>query len=186
MEEGQFSFPLQMATQPSQVTDEAQLVKSVHNSVMAPFGQTLSQSLTIKLNLNNYHVWKALILPAIKGNKFDGVLLRTEKCPAPLDPETGLPNPRYETWITIDQMLLSWILNPLSEDVMLQVIDSDISANEAWNIIADLCRAHNRAKIQQCRTAIQTTRKGVHCGFLMKIGDGLKQWGIMRVTQTNF
>ncbi|KAK9150689.1 hypothetical protein Syun_008998 [Stephania yunnanensis] len=107
MEEGQTSSPLPMASQPSQVTSDAHNGRSSYNSVITPFGYTLSQNLTIKLNLINYHVWKALILPAIKGNKFDGALLGTEEFPKQIDSETGLENLKFEAWKTTDKMLLS-------------------------------------------------------------------------------
>ncbi|KAK9125745.1 hypothetical protein Scep_014591 [Stephania cephalantha] len=80
-------------------------------------------------------------------------------------------------------MLLSWILNSQSEDVMLQVIDCEIAlAHEAWNLIANLYGAHNRAKNQQCRTKIQTATKGnksmtEYLKYMKEMSDSLSAAG---------
>ncbi|KAK9135421.1 hypothetical protein Syun_014751 [Stephania yunnanensis] len=57
------------------------------------FGNSLTQSLSIKLELDNYLLWKSLVLHLFRGNGLDGIVLGTIPCPTLLDPITGASNP---------------------------------------------------------------------------------------------
>jgi hypothetical protein len=75
---------------------------------------------------SNYPIWRAQILPAIRGVQLVGLLDGTDAAPAktlviaPADKEkestesTMVPNPAYATWLARDQIVLSYILNGLS------------------------------------------------------------------------
>ncbi|KAK9130042.1 hypothetical protein Sjap_010529 [Stephania japonica] len=132
------------------------------SSVIAPFGHSLSQSMSVKLNENNYLLWKTLLMPAIKGYNLDGILLGEVPCPHKFDPQTGVFNPSYQDWNSKDQLLLHIILNSLSPNITSQIIRvaSSSSAHVVWEAIANLCGAQNKSKIQVCRNNILKVTKG--------------------------
>ncbi|KAK9116603.1 hypothetical protein Sjap_015550 [Stephania japonica] len=54
-------------------------------TMTTPFGNSLTQSLSIKLELDNYLLWKSLLLPLFRGNGLDGIVLRAIPCPPLID-----------------------------------------------------------------------------------------------------
>ncbi|KAK9123845.1 hypothetical protein Sjap_013447 [Stephania japonica] len=85
-------------------------------------------------------------------------LYGTKPCPAPTLDISSTPNPEYEEWESKDNYLICWLLNSLTPDVAQQVVGHP-TCHSTWTAIEDICGAHNRAKIQICRTNLQTTRK---------------------------
>ncbi|KAK9137443.1 hypothetical protein Sjap_008037 [Stephania japonica] len=47
---------------------------------LSPFRHSMSHHMTIKLDEDNFLLWRSLILPVIRGNKLDDILLGTETC----------------------------------------------------------------------------------------------------------
>jgi hypothetical protein len=93
-------------------------------SVLPPLGGKVSE----KLTRENYLLWKAQIMPAIRGANLVAILNGTSQAPpttmevADKDGKTiVLANPEYEKWMAQDQQLLSYILNSLTSDVLAQV-----------------------------------------------------------------
>ncbi|KAK9157418.1 hypothetical protein Scep_003992 [Stephania cephalantha] len=128
---------------------------------ITPFGHPLSQSMYVKLDKTNYLLWKTLLMPAIKGYNLDGILLGEIPYPPKSDQETGAFNPSYQNWYSKDQLLLYIILNSLTPSVTSQILRvANSSAHEVWKAIANLCGAQNKSRIQVCRNAILTARKG--------------------------
>lgn len=80
-------------------------------------------------------LWKAQILPEIRGAKLIGVLNGTTKAPPPTlevtkddKTTTTIKNPVYDQWLAQDQQLLSYLFNSLTTDVLGQVATLDNSA----------------------------------------------------------
>ncbi|KAL2524706.1 Uncharacterized protein Adt_09760 [Abeliophyllum distichum] len=84
----------------------------------SPFGMNLTQSPAVKLDKNNFLLWKNMIMPVIRGHNLEGFILGTKVCP----PEfiavqtTGIQmdenatttvemaqNLEYNKWVTTDQ-----------------------------------------------------------------------------------
>ncbi|KAK9144668.1 hypothetical protein Sjap_004571 [Stephania japonica] len=145
------------------------------SSVIAPFGHSLSQSMSIKLDETNYMLWKTLLMPAIRGYNLDGILLGDVPCPHKFDPETGVFNQSYQDWNSKDQLLLHIILNSLSPSITSQImrVASSSSAHVVWEAIANLCGAQNKSRIQVCRNNILTARKGTKT--MIQYLQGLKE-----------
>ncbi|KAK9112097.1 hypothetical protein Scep_019616 [Stephania cephalantha] len=61
--------------------------------MMTPFGNSLNQIVTMKLDRTNYLFWKAIVLPFFRGCKLDGHLLGTILIPLKILANFGLPNP---------------------------------------------------------------------------------------------
>ncbi|KAK9090569.1 hypothetical protein Sjap_023746 [Stephania japonica] len=129
--------------------------------VLSPFGHSLGQSMSIKLDADNYILWKSLLLPLVTGNNLDGILLGTVPCPDPVDPSTGTPNLQFLEWKSQDQVLLWWILNSLTPDMVRQVVGASATRRmKHRNAIASLCGATAQSEGSACRKNIQTATKG--------------------------
>lgn len=94
---------------------------NVLSSTVSPFPPVmpnLHDQLIIKLTSTNYLLWQTQLLPILKGyglsHHIDGSV--------PLPPETldnNQLNPAYQAWFCKDQLVLSWIVNSLSESLVL-------------------------------------------------------------------
>uniref|UniRef100_A0A2N9FB01 Retrotransposon Copia-like N-terminal domain-containing protein n=1 Tax=Fagus sylvatica TaxID=28930 RepID=A0A2N9FB01_FAGSY len=87
--------------------------------------------ITIKLNRDNYLLWKAQIVPYLRGQHLYGFIDGTNPAPpssvtaSTSDTTAVLPNPEFSNWHTQDQMILSALISSLSETVLAHVIKSD-------------------------------------------------------------
>lgn len=77
----------------------------------------IHNQLTIKLTPTNYLLWQTQLFPILKGydlaHHIDGYI---SPPPALLDDDQ--PNPTYNTWFWKDQLVLSWIVNSLSLNIL--------------------------------------------------------------------
>lgn len=71
-ESGNQSNPSEFNTAPITHTAASQ------NSLV---GMNITHSPSVKLDRNNFLLWKNMIMPIIKGHNLDGYLLRTNECP---------------------------------------------------------------------------------------------------------
>ena len=81
-----------------------------------------------KLSRENFLCWQTQVLPTLRGTRVMGLLEGTDLAPAEKlegDAEekkkVNIPNPAYETWIARDQLVVSYLVNSLSEDVLPHV-----------------------------------------------------------------
>ncbi|KAK9110858.1 hypothetical protein Sjap_018918 [Stephania japonica] len=132
---------------------------TTQHPAMTPFGNSLNQIVSMKLDRNNFLVWKAMVLPIFRGCRLDGHLLGTLKSPSEFLPESSDPNPAYEDWYGKDQFCLGWLISAMSNEVAHAVVGAE-SAQEAWKRIEEYCGSHNRAQVQVYRRKIQNTKKG--------------------------
>lgn len=100
---------------------------------MATLGDTSRE----KLSRDNFLLWKATVLPPIRGAQLDGYLDGSIEAPAKtLDVQKAdksgtetVPNPEYARWIAQDQQVLgSLLLTSLSREVLTQVVSMKTSA----------------------------------------------------------
>jgi hypothetical protein len=68
--------------------------------------------------------WQAQALPTLRGARVMGLLEGSNCCPLEfLEAEDenknkiSVPNPAYDTWVTRDQQVVSFLVNSLAEDV---------------------------------------------------------------------
>jgi hypothetical protein len=52
------------------------------NAIAPQVGGALSQSLLLKLDRQNYTLWKTMVLAIVKGHQFEGYLSGTLACPS--------------------------------------------------------------------------------------------------------
>jgi hypothetical protein len=130
-------------------------------NLAAALGALPSQLLT----RDNALIWKALVIPALRGAHVLDLVEGTEKEPEKLietedidHKKVTIPNPEHAAWISSDQQVLRWILNALSPDVLVHVVGMASSA-EAWAAINDHVSSSSKSRVQQLRSALNDTRK---------------------------
>ena len=84
---------------------------SLPNVVVPQFGSTLNQPFALKLERNNFSLWKTMVSAITRGHRLEGYLLGTTPRPKPLIPDATTEtafriNPGLEQWIVNDQLLL--------------------------------------------------------------------------------
>lgn len=95
----------------------------------------LPTTVSVKLDRDNYLLWKSLVLPLIRGCKLDGYILGTKECPEQFistNDKTKKSNPDYEEWIAHDQALLGWLRNSMAIDIATQLLHCETS-KELWD-----------------------------------------------------
>ncbi|KAK1644819.1 hypothetical protein QYE76_062624 [Lolium multiflorum] len=129
--------------------------------IAAALGAPPTQLLTRK----NVLVWKALVIPALRGACVLDLVEGRDKAPVEtLDVEdadkqkTTVINPAYATWIARDQQVLRWLVNALSPDVLAHVVGLESSA-ETWTAINAHVSASSKSRVQHLRTALVETKK---------------------------
>ncbi|CAN6278793.1 unnamed protein product [Urochloa humidicola] len=96
----------------------------------APLGHPVTE----KLTRNNFPLWKAQVMPAIRGAQLEGFLDGTVAAPAKTIEVTVdgkklmQPNDEYAKWIASDQQVLGYLLSTLSKDILTHVALKTTSA----------------------------------------------------------
>ncbi|RVW29258.1 Retrovirus-related Pol polyprotein from transposon RE2 [Vitis vinifera] len=103
------------------------------------FGNVMCFSSLVKLDWNNFLLWKSVIVPTVKGHDLDGYLFGTQPIPEKMIStmekygETKfILNPVYVKWVRTDQRLLCWLLSSISESVLPKVVGP---THETWKTL---------------------------------------------------
>ncbi len=121
--------------------------------------------ITIKLTRDNYLLWKAQIVPYLKGNHLFGFIDGTRTPPpeflppSTTEPNLSLPNPDFLFWQTQDQLILSALISSLSENILAYVVKCSTS-HEVWNTLERMFNAHSRARIYEYSLPISHIKEG--------------------------
>jgi hypothetical protein len=104
----------------------------------------LGHPVSEKLSRDNFLVWRAQVLPAVRGAQLTGYLDGTKEVPSPeitVEKKVGddlvkesVNNPAYSQWIAHDQQVLGYLLSTLSREVLVQVAHLE-SARQVWTAI---------------------------------------------------
>ena len=121
---------------------------------------------TEKLSKNNRALWRAQVLAAIRGARYEGHINGKTKAPdaeiveKKTDGTTVTnPNPAFEVWYARDQQILGLILSSAGNEVQAQIIAAE-TAKQAWSTVEKMFSAQTRAKTMNVRLALTTTKKG--------------------------
>ena len=114
---------------------------------------------TVKLNLDNFLMWKAQLVPYFKGQDLfgylDGSIPKPPKLISVTHPETSAVSERlnsaYTHWVRQDNLILSTLMTSLSESVLAQVVNYTTS-KDVWNALEDTFSSRSRARTLQTRT----------------------------------
>ena len=116
-----------------------------------------------KLTRDNYVLWKAQFLPAVRGAELMEILEGTSKAPPKTveDEKTKqmVRNPEYTSWNVKDQQLLGYLLNSITKDVLAAVATMTSSA-EAWRALETMFSAQSRARVTNLRMQLANLKKG--------------------------
>jgi hypothetical protein len=131
---------------------------------MAALGSTpsLGHPVIAKLTCENFTLWKAQVVPAIRGAQLYGYIDGTVKAPPVevdgADANTKVPNPTYTAWVAQDQNLLSYINASLSREVLEQVADEKTSTG-VWKKLQEMYSSQSRARVIHLREKLSSTCK---------------------------
>ncbi|XP_012840817.1 PREDICTED: uncharacterized protein LOC105961120 [Erythranthe guttata] len=140
-------------------TTGANPILPLPSSTPAPPSLPSSSSLvSIKLSDDNYLLWRAQLLPYLKGHNLFRFVDGTIHPPPILDPDSN-PNPDYSIWLQQDQSVMSILISSLSESVIAHILDATTS-REVWTILETLFAASSQANIMQTLFQLSTLKKG--------------------------
>jgi transposase InsO family protein len=117
----------------------------------------IHQVVTIRLTKTNFLLWRAQLLPHLRGAQLMGFLdgsnpAPTQQIASSTDANARvIPNPAYERWF-------SGLLSSMIEDVLGDVMTVS-SSKEAWDILKNMYSSASRARIVQIRMDLATIKK---------------------------
>ncbi|KAK1620371.1 hypothetical protein QYE76_025888 [Lolium multiflorum] len=124
---------------------------------------------TDKLTHQNHPMWRAQVLPAIRGAQLLGLLDGSDAAPPEMmtveataqdadKSAKSVPNPAYATWLARDQMVLSYLLGSISPGVMPHIMRLEHAAG-VWKVLETMFASQSQSKITNLRIAMATTRR---------------------------
>ena len=128
-------------------------------NVSFPFTTTLSTTLLIKLDRDNFLLWKSQVLPIARGHGIEGCLFGTKPQPPEFlesqdedEYNVRIINPEFEQWNREDQLLLSWLL--CSKQVAFINCNPKPSCS-----LHHLFTSKSKVKLLQLKMQLQSLRK---------------------------
>jgi hypothetical protein len=124
----------------------------------------LGQVVTVKLNKGNYALWRAQVLPIIRGAQLQGYLDGTFIAPEKevdvkiADKTRKESNPEYIRWTALQQQVLGFLMTSMTQEVMGQAAAYD-TPQEVWSLLEQTYASQSRARTVNTRIALATTRK---------------------------
>lgn len=135
-------------------------------SSSSPVALNLGAPPTEKLARGNFLLWKAQVMPALRGAQVTGLLDGNDAAPAKMveqeqsDKSTSMvPNPVYGPWLSKDQQVLSYLPNSLSKEILVQVIGK-ARTFDLCTALTTLFASQSQSRITNLRIAISNTKKG--------------------------
>ncbi|KAH9677669.1 reverse transcriptase Ty1/copia-type domain-containing protein [Citrus sinensis] len=119
----------------------------------------------VKLDRNNFILWRTQVLASVKGNGLEGFINGVLKCPEQFLPLTSTgeasssnvselrsTNPDFIAWVKTDQLLLSWMLSSIQQNLLSTVIDCTTS-KQLWDSL-------NNSSDYESLTTVVLAREG--------------------------
>uniref|UniRef100_A0A2N9EQN2 Reverse transcriptase Ty1/copia-type domain-containing protein n=1 Tax=Fagus sylvatica TaxID=28930 RepID=A0A2N9EQN2_FAGSY len=121
--------------------------------------------ITIKLTRDNYLLWKAQVVPYLKGQHLFRFVDGSHPCPSQVvasassDSTVVLLNSEFTKWQLQDQLILSALISSLSEKVMTHVVKCTTS-RDIWLTLERMFTAQSRARAMQLHYKLATLKQG--------------------------
>ena len=119
-----------------------------------------------KLTRDNFLVWRAQVLPAVRAARLVGILDGSSAEPSPMiqvekpDKSTEkVENPAYVQWIAQDQQVLSFLLSSMTKEILVQVSSLEHTA-EVWKAITEMFSSQSKSRVLQLRSQLSRMKKG--------------------------
>ena len=160
-----------MASSPEKVPQNENSVintQTTHSTSASTPNNSMFQNLsplTIKLDRANYSFWRSQVIPALRAHDLEGYVLGTEICPSQFtdhissDVSSKQVNSAFTLWIRMDQAIMSWLLNSISESMFGHIVRCNTS-HEVWHTLENLFTTHSKARTLQLRFQLQSLKKG--------------------------
>ncbi|KAL5563358.1 hypothetical protein UlMin_033105 [Ulmus minor] len=129
---------------------------ATHEEQLRSITSPLSQLITIKLEAENYILWKFQIENAILGYGLEDYIYGTDQIPPRL--LEGNPNPEFIRYHRQDRLLISWILASITPSYLPQLVGCS-SSRQIWTTIEQLFSSQSTAKVMFYKRQIQTLKK---------------------------
>ncbi|KAL5750485.1 hypothetical protein ACOSP7_025088 [Xanthoceras sorbifolium] len=91
---------------------------------------SMKLALTVKLDNNNFLLWRQQVQAAVKGNRLFS-FLDPEVSPPPKLSSSGSISEEYLDWEQQDQALLVWVLSSITQELLPEFVSCSIAC-EAW------------------------------------------------------
>ena len=117
----------------------------------------LSQLITMRLEDDNFLMWKYQIENAVRGYGLEGFLFGTEQVPPKMVTDkigVLVPNPKFRDYQRQDHLLISWLLSSIGSAFLPQVVGCS-SAFEVWNTISQNFNSQSSAKVMYYKSQMQ-------------------------------
>ncbi|KAJ0983553.1 hypothetical protein J5N97_011808 [Dioscorea zingiberensis] len=125
---------------------------------------SFNHAINVKLNRDNYLLWKAQMMPYLRGQQLLRFVDGSYPCPEAnitTTTESGatqVPNPEYKAWCQHDQHVLSVILSSLSEEILTHMLFLTTSS-DVWSALEKMFSSRSRARIIQIRLQLSNLQK---------------------------
>ncbi|XP_050908363.1 uncharacterized protein LOC127121987 [Lathyrus oleraceus] len=119
-------------------------------------------TVSVKLDRDNYPLWKSLVISIVKGCMLDGHMLWTKECPKKFIASTDSSkksNPAFEDWQAHDSQLLGWLMNSMTTEMETQLLHCETS-KQLWDEAQSLAGAHTRSRVTYLKSEFHRIRKG--------------------------
>lgn len=119
-------------------------------------------TVSVKLDRDNYPLWKSLVISIVKGCRLDGHMLGTKECPEKFIASTDSSkksNPAFEDWQAHDSQLLGWLMNSMTTEMATQLLHCETS-KQLWDEAQSLVGAHTRSRVTYLKFEFHSIRKG--------------------------
>nr|KAJ0185285.1 hypothetical protein LSAT_V11C900476660 [Lactuca sativa] len=125
----------------------------------------IATTITCKLNRSNFLLWKAQVVPILKGVQLFGYL--DGSIESPTDKVTTwagaeareIVNPEYNSWMVQDQAIIGGLLSFMTEEVLAQLTRCTDTSSQLWTALHTMFSTQHRGNSIQIRTQLSTTRK---------------------------
>ncbi|XP_072066105.1 uncharacterized protein [Arachis hypogaea] len=122
-----------------------------------------SHPISLKLNKENYLLWKQQVLPAIRGHNMQQHIASDSQLPPKFmsqeDEVRGILNPEFLVWQQKDQLLLTWLLSSISEPMLVHFFSCNQS-KQLWDEIHHFFYSRAGARAHQYLSELRDIKKG--------------------------
>lgn len=133
------------------------------------YGTHITQTLSVKLDRNNFLLWKNMVMPVIKGHNLEGYLLGTKECPPEFiatqttvrqgEAVELIQNPEFLKWSSSDKLLMGWMYSSMTSDIAMKVMGCT-SSNKLWTAVEESFGILNKSRVMFLTGELQRVRKG--------------------------
>ncbi|KAL5826508.1 hypothetical protein ACOSQ4_018305 [Xanthoceras sorbifolium] len=135
----------------------------------SPFNSQLNFNLPIKLDRENYPLWRAQVFPAIRAYNLEDYIFESKLAPATyVDAPSSVAgevnlrlSDEFLAWKKNDQLLVCWMISTLSKSVVGEVTRC-VTAFEVWTTLEKLYSRQSKVSILHLRSQMQNLKKRIY------------------------